>query len=299
MGVILVTIREWFETANETYNIPTFDAIIKYVPEYESNIKSFNMWVVSNYGTIDIINCGIQEDGSQITLNEKFREHCLVHDWEYEKLQATLELEYNPIWNVDGIEKEHTARLPNLLEHTGGSNDYGQHVTTNLNTYGNKKSVTDNKIGQRESNTEDVNGFKPYGYTAEIANGRPSFASREKDVINRIDEATQDSTTITEDKVIDNLQNTSQSHKDTYDETKANTGQEDIWFERIRTGNIGVTKTQELIQSERDISHFSLFKYIIEQFCAEMGIVGNVDSVDFGIDNISYYNTDLWNFRIY
>ena len=157
----------------------------------------------------------------------------LVNDSKWAKLYATLDLEYNPLWNVDAtivethdIDKRHTedtfAERENTDTYgaTGGSTTYGQ--------------VSDNT----------TNKTTPYD-DATFRN----LSKQERETLQHEDEYSYDQHEDTH--VIG-------SHVDEHDE--------DGYLDTIsttRTGNIGVTSSQELIEKERAISDFKFLDILM------------------------------------
>lgn len=157
----------------------------------------------------------------------------LVNDSKWTKLYATLDLEYNPIWNVDAsivethdIDNRHTednfAERENTDTYgaTGGSTTYGQ--------------VSDNT----------TNKTTPY----DDANFR-NLSKQERETLQHEDEYANNQHEDTH--VIG-------SHVDEHDE--------DAYIDTIsttRTGNIGTTSTQELIGRERDIADFKFLDILM------------------------------------
>lgn len=126
----------------------------------------------------------------------------------WEKLQATTELEYNPIWNKDGKIIETETR------------DLLNHGKTHGETTGD--SETDANL--------DVSAFNS-----------TTYEPRE------------------------------QTHQETSDGTETDTSFENadqgtVKHERIETGNIGITTTQQMINEEREVDKFNLMDYIINSF---------------------------------
>lgn len=126
----------------------------------------------------------------------------------WEKLYNTMNLVYNPIWNVDAHENE-TFGQGKTHELTHGLQDKRTVDLTNVDSVQGFNSSTwseSHKLEQDGTDTHDYSG---------------------KDTISeRIDNGTT----------------------------------------KTRTGNIGVTTTQKMIQEERDIAEFSIINYITQSF---------------------------------
>ena len=119
-----------------------------------------------------------------------------AHLWEWQKLVNTTKLDYNPIWNKDGVITE----------------------TEDRDTTG-KTSGSGNR-----TDTVQTNAF----------NGG-AFQDRDQS-------------------------------KGIYADTSSSVGNEKIVRKREEHGNIGVTSTQQMIKEERDISYFSVYEVIAEEF---------------------------------
>lgn len=114
----------------------------------------------------------------------------------WEKLYATLNFDYNPIWNKDGTIRE-TEDTTGSLNHEG------------------EASGTDER---------EVSGYNATGYVPAEKN--------------------------------------SSDTSNTYEDNSAGHRS----YTRIEQGNIGVTTTQQMIKEEREISDFSIYDYISDDF---------------------------------
>lgn len=222
------------------------------------------------------------------------------HEYELEKLIATLNLEYNPIYNVE----EHTTEIysgdgtskndtnVNHTDTNGGNEstktEYGT-LTENTNTTIN--AHTDTTSG----NTNDNYGKTAGQYTTS-GNVAPFdsdvFHSNTQDVNNHNEDARTDSHTTN-----NNINYGEQSQKDTtttnahtdtvthtvdFTNTKNGTTNQNgvtttSYAKTIeRVGNIGVMSSQNMIQQERDIARFSIVQEIcnifIINFCQGWGV---------------------------
>lgn len=146
----------------------------------------------------------------------------------WQKLYDTVEIEYNPIWNVDANitinDQDNTEDSRTIVDDSENSNTRNQSNTTNT----------------QNTSTESTKGFNS-----------EEWADHNKTV---------DSGTITDGGII--------SDTGTYDNTRTdnyNSEKTGVRTER-RTGNIGVTATQDLIKKEREIAEFNIISYITESF---------------------------------
>lgn len=127
-----------------------------------------------------------------------------AHLWQWQKLVNTTKLDYNPIWNKDGVITETEKR-----------------ETKGKTSSSSRSDTTSESVGM----TNAFNGG--------------AFQDREK--------ATGTDGTVRAD-------------------SGKSTGSEDIVRTREEHGNIGVTSTQQMIKEEREISDFSIYETIAQQF---------------------------------
>lgn len=210
----------------------------------------------------------------------------------WQRLADVMDLEYNPIWNVDG-ETTHTGS-------TSGNRSYGRNRTDgDTEIYTRDRTVTEDETVQTEtsgttgenvssedSGTETVTTSGTETTTGQIsADNVETWSNDTKTVTDktgssqtttsaeRSEEKTGSSTeegqtdrdeTINED-IADSRNRTG---NETISDTEQNSGQ-DSWTER-RTGNIGVTTTQKMMTEEVEFwSSYDIIKYIINQFAHE------------------------------
>lgn len=168
---------------------------------------------------------------------------CRSHIWTWEKLQASTEFVYNPIWNKDGTITETTE----YGAHTVTENRGQRQTTENRG----QRQTTENR-GQRETTNEDkIAGFN----SAEYSNADLSTVTDAAAIDSTTEAAAIDSTT--EAAAID---------------TTTEAAREDTTT-RTEQGNIGITSTQQLIKEEREISDFSIYDYIAQDFKKEFCIM--------------------------
>lgn len=150
----------------------------------------------------------------------------------WEKLYNTMNLEYNPIWNVDADITE---------EHVNQGETVEQVRDTESRDIVRNDSGSDNRT-VNITDTESVQGFNS-----------SSWAESKKNV-----EAGTDNHALTNQSRIDDDVTKTGTRSNTSDNTS------DVSIRR--TGNIGVTTTQQMIAQERDIAEFSIINYITQSF---------------------------------
>lgn len=157
----------------------------------------------------------------------------LTYNDKWSKLYDTLSLEYNPLWNVDGvtteehdIAKRHTEDDFAEREDT---NTYG--LTTGNTTFGATTDTTDNKTTPYDSQT-----FR-------------NLSQQETSSLEHVDNYQTN-------EHVDTLKKG--AHKDSHDE--------DAYKDTItttRTGNIGVTSSQQLLKEEREVADFNFLDILM------------------------------------
>lgn len=150
------------------------------------------------------------------------------NQYSWQKLYNTMFFDYNPIWNVDANIADH--------ENTTG--------VTNISAKDNRditvKGTGQDKETRNMTDTRSVQGFNS-----------SSWSHAEK---------TDYTGTDTHD-----LKNESKTDDDLVrTETDTANGKRD--YTQRRTGNIGVTTTQHMIQEEREIADFNMIDVIIDSF---------------------------------
>lgn len=210
---------------------------------------------------------------------------CLkTKSYEFKKLHDTTLLEYNPIWNVDGV----TGTIHEQT-YEGNSTDSksGSDITTHSGDDTLKRTGTDTtqKTGTDTHNTiashdaensyetdqqQFVNTYDSIDYDPPAEYPSEHMHEQKDDVINEDD---TDNTTITYNTTETTTHNTNDKNEynseseTTYDTT--NEGSTDHFQQDldlvIRQGNIGVTTTQHMINEEREVALFDFFKHVVHE----------------------------------
>lgn len=166
-----------------------------------------------------------------------------VHFPEWKALYNTMLYKYNPIWNVDGFEKE-TRDLDGKNERTADLDTTDTRTYTNLadeHTYTNLKDTQTGSV-EHDITGYDVNSYSPNTRDTynQVANER---TGSEKYTRNG------------EDKNVQNIDGTDKWYTE-----------DNGTITKERSGNIGVTMTQDMIRKEREIVEFNLYDYITQSF---------------------------------
>ena len=252
----LITLNEWIE------EFPTINTIFDKVSQ---NLKLFTIFTApemfsyfaSKYGERDFYKAYDSESEPSNTNAVKQASDYIAlygksHKYEYDKLVDTLSLEYNPIENYSMTEKGTDTRTPNLTQTNTGKN-----TQENSGTNSQKNTGT---------NTNTVN------LDNSVTTGKTTF-DKSDSFIN--DTQTKNSGTNTDTTSIDETNTATLAGKTTTDttETMSTTGNEKTVHEFTRSGNIGVTTSQQMIESERQLAMFSVVDLFVKAI-ADIILIG-------------------------
>lgn len=239
--------------------------------EYYENENSafFDSWVLNLFGDFSFINTlmfpHIEDIKDKTKWNDTLLNECvnflqsqlngvaLVHDYEITKLLATTKMQYEPLENYRMVESG--TDIVNGSASTSGSD-----VTTNnmevTENVGNTHSI-DMKSKTVPSKTSDRDlKNSPYDTS--------SYFNKEHETVT---ETVNGEETETNDITTDSVTNTSQTDVTTSNDFDNNTTNEvSTTHEFTRSGNIGVTTSQQMLQSEREVAIFSIFQHFWELF---------------------------------
>lgn len=251
---------------------------IPLIPKY-FNTSDFNFLdgYFVNYKAFD--NIMSSKQGSRLLLfdDEKTNDSLLLavpymRKYKWDKLYNTLALEYNPIENYDRQEK--STRKPNLTterRYNGSEKTTYNGAETNTQTGSTDRvqsggQTTTEKPGAIR--THERNSFNP---------AEPTLEYRDSDSGTNTTDTTYKNLTVTE------KYNAIQNKKDfvgrndlkeyqNREDTETVQGQ-DVTESRIH-GNIGVTTSQQMIQSEREVSNFNyiltVLNDVVNDICSMM-----------------------------
>lgn len=154
----------------------------------------------------------------------------------WEKLDATLHYEYNPIYNTDRTETETVTE-----EKTGKRNIDGSSTDT-----GTANSTTTNNY-KRDETSNDVRSVSSYDSDA-------------------LKTAEQSTNTIEADNTDASTNESRSTGTSTLTQTQNSEDSGTVTRELHTSGNIGVTTTQAMIEEERKVVQFCIDDYIIDSF---------------------------------
>jgi hypothetical protein len=189
-------------------------------------------------------------------------------DYTFDKLYETTQLEYNPLWNVDGVVgtiHETTANEEKAETHTGSDT-----LTRDGDDTHKKTGKDTTSIGETTDFTSD-DGTETTDYTTtyDSTDSTPPaeyLEHRTNEETGRTDKTDVDRSEEIEYGSNDKLEYNS-THTTEYDTETGGTSeryQKDLDLV-IRQGNIGVTKSTELIDSQRETVLFDFFKTVVHE----------------------------------
>lgn len=190
----------------------------------------------------------------------------------WQKLADTLNLEYNPIYNLDVTYEE--TRTPNLtktrtpdITNTKTPNITEREIpnqtetrTPNL-TETRTPNLTDTETPS-DTTTEGVAGFNSSTFENARKTTRGGTITNVQTGTETVGTSGTDTTKVTGTnlKMIEGTE----TNRETGTDTEQETGTEKLDVRRY--GNQGITMTQDMIQKEREVAKFSLYEYISNSF---------------------------------
>lgn len=277
-------------------NTVPFFSSLDYAPFNDSTfVDMLNEWCKFNHGTLQIrplLEDALKKDADII--RKRVTNLINVRKYQYSKLYATTLLEYNPIENYSMTETGTDTNSTNgtKTDTLGGYTDTtsGTDTTTltdskteNIGTYEDiNHSVTGTDYGKMTTNESNVttntgaetherkvapfdsDTYAEQELTTDSFKDRKTIAENETIVANRTDTVTKNdtitggarentyttnSTNSLQHGMQENISERSNSYTD--DSTSTTT------HEFKRAGNIGVTTSQQMLESERDIAMFN------------------------------------------
>ena len=194
--------------------------------------------------------------------------------YEYEKLYKTTQLEYNPIENYNM--KENGTDLKNgSVENTNSSSEtFNKGVATYNETNVTGSSSGTSEMGEVTTTTTDSANTNSENVTNKFINGFNSTESVPSENSTSTDSNTSsgESLSVTSPHTITNSNSERTDTKEVKEGARADSKtmsgsdssimNDTITHNLTRTGNIGVTTSQQMIESERDVAMFDFVKIV-------------------------------------
>lgn len=189
---------------------------------------------------------------------------CKIESPIWERLYNTELLNYNPLWNVDGdvtetrtVERAKTGTDSRELSATGSDS----------------KTITGNESGSN-SGQRNITGTEETDGTGTETTQKPGYNSSDLVITEQKNNTISNNTDTTTSETFSGTDGRERTETETGSRTSGeNATGENSENENVnetlhtrRTGNIGVTSSQQLLREERDVSTFSTYKYIVNSF---------------------------------
>lgn len=166
--------------------------------------------------------------------------------WTIDKWLKAINIEYSPLENYDRFESWVDKNTHKDDDTIGSTRDITAGQTTESDSTRIGENIEDSTIEHNKS-AFDSGTYSPYEKSKTDSNIKES------------------------DKVTSNSK-TDDTSKDEYTESRGNVGEYENTHEGRLHGNIGVTTSQQMLQSEIDIAYFSLYDRITDLFLTEFCI---------------------------
>lgn len=271
---------------------PTGEYLIgNFITDYVNGHSYFDRNVVRKYGdrglevdedtTLDEVCLDWLQDVNSIVFSH-------LNDWA--KMYSASIKDYEPLWNVDGTvvttygETENTkvmgaTQATDVFGNTSETTQYGQKQRTDVmgatqttDVFGN----TSETLGSHTDTTTQHARSYSSATTVEPESEDTVYGSQTNTSVAHTDTHSDIAHTDTHTDAQSSDTKTATSHTDTHSEiahTDVDTGAEHVDTER-RTGNIGVTKSTELIESEYKLRlTYNFFELIFKYMIKEMGVI--------------------------
>lgn len=197
----------------------------------------------------------------------------------YEKLVAAATTEYNPIDNYNMTESGTDTRTPELTHTLTLNTKSDMTDTRETSTIGDSTTNTKNKLNQTHTTTETPNNYGETTVHSVTTYDNPTLRADSQDVTTQTGTRTVDEsyggdadttdTTVTGSSTITNSGGTSTTNTGT--NTQKETGTDTTEHTLSRKGNIGVTTSQQMLESEMNLAEkMNIFKIIEQDIAAKV-----------------------------
>lgn len=204
----------------------------------------------------------------------------------WEKLYSLLSLEFNPISNYDMTETEnigvetssnttHTgteataATGTNQVQHTGTETDINTGTETTQHTGTSGKNILESTEGDSDGATDNkIFGFNSSTGVNDSSNTNQIHAENSKTAsettTNNLTDTRTDNLNHQRTDNLTDLETRNTTDTTTRNLTDAETGETETVRELTRSGNIGVTTSQQMIQSSIDLWQWNFYNQVFE-----------------------------------
>lgn len=226
------------------YDNALFDEMVLPTPPWNSNITSDEApdkevliaHIIRRTANLEIFYPEINGLKKMIAVWSK------VNAYKFRKLWESMLYEYNPIWNKTADYEENERYDRNLK-------DEFSETQNGTRTNSGKEDITASTNGSA-TNTDRISSYN----------------------VNTLQDREQSSTSYNEGKTTGETHSDNDTIKNQVDNSNDATGYYERKITRKEFGNIGVTTTQQMIESERDIAAFNWYDIVADSFIAEFCI---------------------------
>lgn len=253
-------------------------------------IAAYKMLYSENYFAVDLIpkdGPDVSYETSILDLYNIISSVYTLNKSKYLKMAELMGMEWNPLWNVDGAE-EYTYLENHGVNNISVSKSYTQHTDTSSN--GNTRSGSVSNTGasaENHTDTESVTTFDDptWNETAQKAGNANVTSNNNTTTYNNLSDTGSGSTTYGAHTDTDT---TTVTHKNALNGEAEYSGGTDAFGntvtggdiyhneKKVRHGNIGVTKTTELINDAIETYRSNL----LQEFFADLNKVALVRLFD-------------------
>ena len=255
----------YFFWTDLTYPQPNPETSENFITDYQDNAAKYNLYAVMKRGNQSL---NIDEELKEmLDIDNDFNYMMALagsitdtHLEAWARLYYALSLSYNPIWNVDGTtERSYSAKKrTDKFGATSGGVTYGAVSASDIHG---AKSAT---LGEHTDTSTDYS--VSFDSSTEKETGKTS---------NVLGAQTNTEATYTD-------QHTETQRTDTHQEaTHTDEHSDDAYTEtEVRSGNIGVTMSQQLLEAEWEFRKKEFFSHIINQMLDELGFmyIGGIEA---------------------
>lgn len=220
-----------------------------YVPVWKDLIPTIDGNLRARYGIRGLLEYYSRVD--DVTVKTDFETILYVYlksrEKEYDILYGLIDLEYNPIENYSMTEHEKGANTTdNMYGEFEEKNElqYGERTTENVKTYGKSTATETSDIGAIKTNGTEEDKKAPFDsetYENVDKNTISNTTEERTDVVTTVNEEHHDKDNFSEEAHTDNFKKTMSERADTLHTDHERT--------LSRSGNIGVTTSQQMIES--------------------------------------------------
>lgn len=179
-----------------------------------------------------------------------------TEEYNLKTLIGTLDLDYNPIENYNMKEHESGLNIYNNDKRTTNTTmNEGERTTNTTTNEGKQHSKTTNTQGEQHSSGTTTQSTAPFNSNS-FSNKEQTSIDSTVDAVSNAFDTTSDAVTNTTETVTDAVTNTNQTIADATEDTH------DFTRDLTRSGNIGVTTSQQMVASERDLANLNIVKII-------------------------------------